>query len=152
MASEHIGIAYGDRHCPQCGDRIYDITLGSLKPLPQDFPEDTKHENGSYCCRCSQCGHHFVGLKRRIACKLCETVWALTDERDALLADKARLDWLERQWREGVIAEICGTCDDVDRGLGRNWNLILDAITTQADTIRAAIDAATRTSEAPTYG
>ena len=73
----------------------------------------------------------------------------LTAERDALLADKARLNWLERQWREGVIAEICGTCDDVDRGLGMNWNLILDAITTQAKTIRAALDAARTAEDAP---
>ena len=53
-------------------------------PRPQDFPEDAQYENGSCCCRCSQCGHLFIGFKHRVACKLCKTVQKLTDERDAL--------------------------------------------------------------------
>ncbi len=39
----------------------------------RDFPEDAVHENGQYCCFCVSCGHQFVGLKRRIVCKLCTT-------------------------------------------------------------------------------
>jgi len=59
---------------------------------PQDFSEDFSHENGNYQCRCYRCGHTFVGHKRRVTCKLCVTIDALTYERDALAAECARKD------------------------------------------------------------
>ena len=58
------------------------------------------------------------------------------------IKDSQRLDWLESQWREGVILDVYGTCDDVERGIGANWNCEFDAITVQASTIREALDAA----------
>lgn len=38
-----------------------------------DWPEDAAHENGNYECRCSKCGVHFIGHKRRTICRLCAT-------------------------------------------------------------------------------
>jgi len=70
----------------------FEITPDFLPKRPQDFPEDFSHENGNYQCRCYRCGHYFVGHKRRVACKLCVTIGALTYERDALIAECARKD------------------------------------------------------------
>lgn len=39
--------------------------------LPQDWPEDSEHENGNYTNQC-WCGKTFVGNKRRFDCKLCD--------------------------------------------------------------------------------
>lgn len=37
----------------------------------RDFPEDFKHENGNYYCKCSYCYQEFRGHKRRVVCKQC---------------------------------------------------------------------------------
>jgi hypothetical protein len=37
----------------------------------RDWPEDFAHENGKYFCTCMFCDKHFVGHKRRVACKKC---------------------------------------------------------------------------------
>jgi len=41
---------------------------------PVDWTEDAKHENGNYGCRCAICGRSFIGHKRRVVCKLCDTL------------------------------------------------------------------------------
>lgn len=40
-------------------------------PTDHDWPEDFKHENGNYICKCSICGVDFRGHKRRLICKKC---------------------------------------------------------------------------------
>lgn len=40
---------------------------------PKNFPEDFTLENGSYTCRCCLCSGAFIGYKRRVVCKECET-------------------------------------------------------------------------------
>jgi len=42
------------------------------KENERDFPEDFKHENGNYECKCSYCGLTFIGHKRRVICRVCE--------------------------------------------------------------------------------
>lgn len=37
------------------------------------WPEDYKHENGCYQCRCYNCEKLFLGHKRRVICKRCDT-------------------------------------------------------------------------------
>lgn len=37
----------------------------------RDWPEDFAHENGRYYNSCCQCGHTFIGYKRRVVCKVC---------------------------------------------------------------------------------
>ena len=37
----------------------------------RSFSEDAAHENGSYYCTCMNCGRQFIGLKRRVTCKVC---------------------------------------------------------------------------------
>jgi hypothetical protein len=46
-----------------------------IKPmvLPEDWPEDSAHENGCYMNRCCVCSREFRGHKRRATCKLCVT-------------------------------------------------------------------------------
>jgi hypothetical protein len=36
-----------------------------------DWPEDFKHDNGMYYCRCIECKERFIGYKRRMICKSC---------------------------------------------------------------------------------
>lgn len=36
-----------------------------------DWPEDLDHENGTYNCKCCECGQQFMGHKRRLVCKTC---------------------------------------------------------------------------------
>lgn len=38
-----------------------------------DWPEDSAHENGNYLCRCSFCERTFIGHKRRVICKKCQS-------------------------------------------------------------------------------
>jgi hypothetical protein len=40
-------------------------------PHPANWPEDFGHENGMYECACCHCGRHFLGHKRRPACRVC---------------------------------------------------------------------------------
>jgi hypothetical protein len=44
-----------------------------IKPmvLPEDWPEDSAHENGCYMNRCCVCSREFRGHKRRATCKAC---------------------------------------------------------------------------------
>ena len=37
----------------------------------RDWTDDAAHENGSYWCKCYQCGQSFIGHKRRVMCKQC---------------------------------------------------------------------------------
>lgn len=37
----------------------------------RDWPEDAKHENGRYFCRCCICNEVFIGHKRRVVCREC---------------------------------------------------------------------------------
>lgn len=47
------------------------IYLRFKNPGPKDWPEDFKHENGSYVNQCIFCESPFVGHKRRVCCKQC---------------------------------------------------------------------------------
>ena len=52
---------------------------------PKDWPEDSKHENGSYTNKCLGCEEFFNGHKDRRVCRVCaleKSVWVadLTDE------------------------------------------------------------------------
>ncbi|NCU28735.1 MAG: hypothetical protein EOM85_03655 [Candidatus Moranbacteria bacterium] len=38
-----------------------------------DFTEDFELENGNYYCVCCNCGKEFIGHKRRVICKECES-------------------------------------------------------------------------------
>lgn len=40
----------------------------------QDWKEDFQHENGNYYHVCDKCGKQFSGHKRRVFCKLCQSV------------------------------------------------------------------------------
>lgn len=40
----------------------------------RSFPEDAGHENGQYQCSCTFCAKVFIGHKRRVACKVCESI------------------------------------------------------------------------------
>jgi len=40
---------------------------------PRNWTEDSEHENGSYQCKCCECGEFFIGHKRRVICKVCVT-------------------------------------------------------------------------------
>lgn len=39
----------------------------------KDWPEDFPHENGMYYCRCVHCKDRFIGYKRRVVCRKCDT-------------------------------------------------------------------------------
>lgn len=39
----------------------------------KDWPEDFPHENGMYYCRCMHCKDSFIGYKRRVICRECDT-------------------------------------------------------------------------------
>jgi hypothetical protein len=56
----------------------------------RDWPEDFLRENGTYQCRCSQCGNIFNGHKRRVVCKLC------ADRVSALVSREEAAEALER--------------------------------------------------------
>ena len=40
---------------------------------PRNWPEDFEHENGMYYCRCVHCKEQFIGYKRRVVCKECDS-------------------------------------------------------------------------------
>ena len=81
-------------------------------PRPQNFHEDLQYEHCNYYSPCSQCGHNFMGLPHRIACKLCETVWALTDERDALLVERDRMRAAGDALYESMDCRACRISSD----------------------------------------
>lgn len=77
----------------------------------RDWTED---ENGNYHCQCVQCGHDFIGHKRRVVCRRCHhrlnglfsqswimfalvlPVWCLLTLAAAVgLVAKAVADWIE---------------------------------------------------------
>lgn len=41
--------------------------------LSGSWPEDAPHDNGNYLNTCHKCSELFIGHKRRVTCKLCET-------------------------------------------------------------------------------
>ena len=68
------------------------MTDGSM--MSRDWLEDAEHENGNYQCRCYKCSQGFLGHKRRIVCKICET---FADHLEQVLSkDAARRKMLER--------------------------------------------------------
>ena len=46
--------------------------IGDSKP-EKDWPEDFSHENGMYYCRCVHCKEQFIGYKRRVVCRECDS-------------------------------------------------------------------------------
>ncbi len=42
-----------------------------LETSQRSFSEHFNMENGNYVKTCIYCGHHFQGLKHKLACKLC---------------------------------------------------------------------------------
>lgn len=54
-----------DKPCPDCE---YEADCRA-----RNWTEDAGHENGRYSCRCIECGHDFIGHKRRVVCRLCAT-------------------------------------------------------------------------------
>jgi hypothetical protein len=40
---------------------------------PKNWIEDYPHENGNYVNKCIQCGEFFLGHKRRVICRECQT-------------------------------------------------------------------------------
>ncbi len=49
------------------------ITYFELREHPRSWSEDYNHENGEYANKCLHCKKYFIGHKRRIICKQCET-------------------------------------------------------------------------------
>ena len=45
----------------------------------KDWPEDFNHENGMYYCRCVHCKERFIGYKRRVVCRECDTTMKPTN-------------------------------------------------------------------------
>lgn len=46
---------------------------------PHDWSEDAQHENGNYNNVCIHCNAVFIGYKRRIVCKRCDTLYTRRD-------------------------------------------------------------------------
>jgi len=56
---------------------IKDTRVSIASPRPsadRNWAEDAPHENGNYECSCAECGHSFIGHKRRVLCKLCSNL------------------------------------------------------------------------------
>lgn len=70
---------------------------------PHDFPEDFEHENGMYQNRCLYCKEIFVGYKRRLTCKVCETI---AKESDVQIEERVRRDIVNPFFSEADQLEI----------------------------------------------
>jgi hypothetical protein len=51
-------------------NKMFPLLVNFLED-PRSFSEDFEHENGKYLNRCISCNELFLGLKRRVVCKLC---------------------------------------------------------------------------------
>lgn len=49
------------------------IALVRTKGSERDWTEDFLHENGLYQCYCARCEKNFLGHKRRLICKCCNS-------------------------------------------------------------------------------
>lgn len=49
------------------------LNLIELHDSKHSFKEDYDHENGQYVNKCIECYNHFMGNKRRVWCKICES-------------------------------------------------------------------------------
>lgn len=49
-------------------DGLVSIGVGRSE---RNWTEDFSHENGNYECICCECGHRFMGHKRRVICREC---------------------------------------------------------------------------------
>lgn len=52
------------------------VAAKALPSTDRNWVEDAPHENGNYECSCVECGHSFIGHKRRVLCKLCSNLLA----------------------------------------------------------------------------
>lgn len=48
--------------------------MSKTETVTRDWQEDFWQENGNYNCICYKCDNIFIGHKRRIVCKICDTV------------------------------------------------------------------------------
>ena len=75
-----------------------------------DFPEDFSHENGNYTCTCVVCGVQFIGLKRRVVCKVCDgnkSEFPTCTTCGALFVD-ARKGWARSVHKQPPTCPVCG--------------------------------------------
>ena len=52
-----------------------------------DWPDDFKYENGNYENTCGHCGARFIGHKRRVNCRLCDST-----------QDKTKITYAQEPW------------------------------------------------------
>lgn len=50
-------------------------------PVQRDWVEDAELENGNYFNQCAACNITFIGHKRRVVCKACDSASANKDQR-----------------------------------------------------------------------
>lgn len=58
-------------------DEIAAAVMGQfvgVSSTDRNWFEDAAHENGNYECSCVECGHGFIGHKRRVLCKICSNL------------------------------------------------------------------------------
>jgi hypothetical protein len=68
---------------------------------------------------------------------------SLVAERDSLVEDAERLNWLESAWRDGVHAEVCAKGDGTTwHAMAPSASVFVGPTTYTGGTLRAAIDAA----------
>jgi len=76
----------------------------------RSWPEDAAHENGSYFNTCrTGCGRVFIGHKRRVTCKVCDT-----ERAPDLAAEVERLRASERR-AYAALDKACGDVTDLRR-------------------------------------
>lgn len=130
--------------------------VDTLRSFGQAYPEDMfgpvtdaeRKEHGSLITRTSAgMGRHcakFMAQAADMIERLASKAAPMTTEND----DTARLNWIERQWTEGVHVEVCGI------GRGLTWHTVAKAAsvfvgpqTYKGATLRDAIDSAIAASE-----
>lgn len=73
---------------------------------PHDFPEDFEHENGMYMNKCCHCQVTFLGYKRRVSCKVCDTI------------SKEKIAHIEERVRSGIINRFFSVADQLEIAIG----------------------------------
>mgnify|MGYP000400275396 CR=1 FL=1 len=68
-----------------------------------DFPEDFEHENGMYMNKCCHCQVTFLGYKRRVSCKVCDT---LSKEKISHIEEAVRREMINPFFTEKEQLEI----------------------------------------------
>jgi hypothetical protein len=80
MEMSKIDVIWLDQLTPNIAFAIWQAALSQqpaqpdtslLGSLDKNWQEDSSHENGNYCCKCSECNCMFLGHKRRVICKEC---------------------------------------------------------------------------------